>query len=160
MSYSDSVSKKRNPIWIIFGIFAAIFAGGLVLCCGVGLWLIQFPSVPAGATSSFDSSSISVPAFPQGGSSKRFPGIGIRTELVLGDGSGYGTPAGANSRFWIYLPEKQVPPASLPCILICGAGSTMLSGMKLGDGDEPEHLPYVQAGFAVEKLIKVSHESE
>lgn len=149
MSHANSAPKKRNPIWIVLGIFAGVFAVGLVLCCGIGLWIIQFPSVSADAATSFDSDSIAVPTFPQKGTSKRFPGTAIRTELVLGDGSGYGTPAGANSRLWIYLPEQKVPVASLPCVLICGAGSTMLTGMRLGDGDEPEHLPYVAAGFAV-----------
>jgi dipeptidyl aminopeptidase/acylaminoacyl peptidase len=50
-------------------------------------------------------------------------------------------------RVWIYLPENG--PKTVPAVLIGPAGSTMLWGMTLGEGDRPEHLPYVHAGFAV-----------
>ena len=55
---------------------------------------------------------------------------------------------GASSRLWVYLPEKAAE-GSLPCVFIGPAGSNLLTGMRLGDGDRPEHLPYVRAGFAV-----------
>jgi dipeptidyl aminopeptidase/acylaminoacyl peptidase len=57
--------------------------------------------------------------------------------------------AGLTSRqIWVYLPEK--PPAGkLPCVLVAPAGSTLLEGMDLADGDRVEHVPYVRAGFAV-----------
>lgn len=81
--------------------------------------------------------------------SKNFPGIGNRSEVKFGDGGGFGSPAGSNSRLWVYMPQASLQPSSAPCILICGAGSTLLTGMQLSDGDEAEHLPYVKAGFVV-----------
>ena len=52
------------------------------------------------------------------------------------------------SKLWLYLPEKPAA-EKLPCILIAPAGAAPFVGMSLGEGDRPEHLPYVRAGFAV-----------
>jgi dipeptidyl aminopeptidase/acylaminoacyl peptidase len=49
---------------------------------------------------------------------------------------------------WVYLPEKPAQ-QKIPCIFIPPAGSRMFHGMAIGQGDQPEHLPYVRAGFAV-----------
>jgi len=49
---------------------------------------------------------------------------------------------------WVYLPTP-LPAGKLPCVLIAPAGSHLFDGMVLGDGDRPEHVPYVHAGFAV-----------
>ncbi|MGC4046367.1 MAG: alpha/beta fold hydrolase [Armatimonas sp.] len=56
---------------------------------------------------------------------------------------------GRKSKLWVYLPEKRPANQKLPCVLIAGAGSSLFWGMGLGDGDRPEHLPYVREGFAV-----------
>ncbi len=58
------------------------------------------------------------------------------------------THEGIPNKLWVYLPEK-LASAKIPCVLIAPAGSTLLTGMKLGTGDRPEHLPYVKAGYAV-----------
>ncbi|MET0649506.1 MAG: prolyl oligopeptidase family serine peptidase [Pyrinomonadaceae bacterium] len=55
---------------------------------------------------------------------------------------------GATSKLWVYLPEAQTQ-TKIPCVLIAPAGTRMFHGNSLGDGDRPEHLPYVRAGFAV-----------
>ncbi|MEM6691673.1 MAG: prolyl oligopeptidase family serine peptidase [Planctomycetota bacterium] len=49
---------------------------------------------------------------------------------------------------WVYHP-RELPSKKLPCILIAPAGSRIFHGMPLADGDVPEHLPYVRAGFVV-----------
>lgn len=51
-------------------------------------------------------------------------------------------------KVWVYLPDdgRTTP---LPAVLIAPAGTRLFHGMELGDGDRPEHLPYVRAGFAV-----------
>jgi dipeptidyl aminopeptidase/acylaminoacyl peptidase len=49
---------------------------------------------------------------------------------------------------WVYLPEKPAQ-QKIPCIFIAPAGSRMFHGMAIGQGDQPEHLPYVRKGFAV-----------
>jgi dipeptidyl aminopeptidase/acylaminoacyl peptidase len=52
------------------------------------------------------------------------------------------------SRIWIYIPEGAAG-RKLPCVLIAPAGSRLFHGKSLGEGDIPEHLPYVRAGFIV-----------
>ncbi len=53
------------------------------------------------------------------------------------------------THLWIYAPSERAPDAKLPAVLIAPAGSDLMHGMGLGDGDRPEHLPYVAAGFVV-----------
>jgi dienelactone hydrolase len=93
---------------------------------------------------------IRLPNFPDPGPGREIePGIMLH-EIVLGPPHPpLGSPPGHSGKLWLYLPSGDHPDRSLPCILITGAGSTILTGMDLGDGDRPEHLPYVRAGFAV-----------
>jgi dipeptidyl aminopeptidase/acylaminoacyl peptidase len=55
---------------------------------------------------------------------------------------------GNESKVWIYFPDKPAQ-SKLPCVLIAPAGSHLFDGASLGVGDQPEHLPYVLAGFVV-----------
>jgi dienelactone hydrolase len=50
-------------------------------------------------------------------------------------------------KVWYYRPEQAK--GKLPLVLVPPAGSTLVAGMELGDGDRAEHYPYVRAGFAV-----------
>ncbi|MEM7167247.1 MAG: dienelactone hydrolase family protein [Planctomycetota bacterium] len=55
-------------------------------------------------------------------------------------------------KVWIYTPEGSVASAQngkRPVVLVGPAGTPLIHGMKLGDGDRPEHLPYVRAGSVV-----------
>ena len=52
-----------------------------------------------------------------------------------------------DNQLWAYLPAKRS--SKLPCIIIAPAGSGMFHGMKIAKGDRPEHVPYVEAGYAV-----------
>ena len=51
---------------------------------------------------------------------------------------------------WLYRPtgagEDRSP---RPLVVVPPAGSNLVTGMGLADGDRPEHLPYVEAGFCV-----------
>lgn len=49
---------------------------------------------------------------------------------------------------WVYYP-KTLPAEKIPCVLVAPAGSRLMDGMKVGEGDSREHVPYVEAGFAV-----------
>jgi dipeptidyl aminopeptidase/acylaminoacyl peptidase len=51
-------------------------------------------------------------------------------------------------KVWVYLPQP-APQGKLPCMLIAPAGTPLIHGMDLAEGDQDEHLPYVRAGFAV-----------
>lgn len=53
-----------------------------------------------------------------------------------------------NGNIWVYLPNTPTT-ESIPVILIAPAGSGLFFGMQLSDGDTPEHIPYVEAGYAV-----------
>jgi dipeptidyl aminopeptidase/acylaminoacyl peptidase len=50
-------------------------------------------------------------------------------------------------RLWVYTPKGAH--VKRPCVLIAPAGGHMDDGMRLGEGDQPEHLPYVEAGYIV-----------
>jgi dienelactone hydrolase len=93
---------------------------------------------------------IRLPRFPEPGPAVEIePGVMLR-EVKLGPAKPpLGSPPGHGGKLWLYLPAGEHAPKSLPCILIAGAGSDLVTGMDLGDGDRPEHLPYVRAGFAV-----------
>lgn len=68
------------------------------------------------------------------------PGVNVH-EVVLGTGPIAG-------KVWVYLPDKPAA-GKLPCVLIAPAGSRLVHGMDLDEGDRKEHLPYVRAGLAV-----------
>lgn len=93
---------------------------------------------------------IRLPNFPEPGPAREIePGVMLR-EVTLGPPrTPIGTPPGFGGKLWLYLPSGEHAPRSLPCVLITGAGSNLLTGMDLSDEDRPEHLPYVRAGFAV-----------
>ena len=48
---------------------------------------------------------------------------------------------------WVYLPADAGE--NIPCVVIAPAGTPLMYGMDLGEGDRAEQLPYVRAGFAV-----------
>ena len=55
---------------------------------------------------------------------------------------------GVPMRVWVYVPEHPAD-QKLPCVLVAPAGSPLITGMALGEGDRVEHLPYAKAGFVV-----------
>lgn len=79
-------------------------------------------------------------AFPELGPSRLIkPNISFQ-EATLQRGS-------VPMRVWYYQPAKAADKLAL--VLVPPAGSTLIAGMDLGEGDRAEHYPYVQAGFAV-----------
>jgi len=58
------------------------------------------------------------------------------------------TRADGSTTLWIYLPDP-LPADKLPCVFVAPAGSPLVVGNDLGEGAEPEHIPYAQAGMAV-----------
>jgi len=76
------------------------------------------------------------------------PGVMLH-EVFLGPPWMPGRPPGRSGKLWVYLPEGEAAPKSLPCVVIAGAGTPMIVGMDLSMEDRPEHIPWVKAGFAV-----------
>ncbi|MEW4563896.1 prolyl oligopeptidase family serine peptidase [Bremerella sp. JC770] len=70
-------------------------------------------------------------------------GSGVRKAVVQTK-----LPNGQSMTLWVYQPDP-LPHAKVPCVFIAPAGTMMIHGLALGDGDTPEHLPWVKAGFAV-----------
>jgi dienelactone hydrolase len=103
------------------------------------LWASADPTntAPAAPVAAGDTS---LPPLP----SPRTPVPGIDFYVIQIDGDGPGRPMEID----LYLPSGQHTPKSLPCVVIAPAG-TGNHGGKIEDGDRPEHIPYVQAGFAV-----------
>lgn len=103
------------------------------------------PPLPPPAVAVNLNGPIALPPFPDPGPSRTLePGIELHEIHLPG-----GPKPGFGGKLWLYLPSGAHPDKSLPCVLITGAGSNLMVGMDLGDGDRPEHLPYVRAGFAV-----------
>lgn len=57
-------------------------------------------------------------------------------------------PSGSRMTVWVYQPEP-LPAAKVPCVFIAPGGTMMVHGQHLSQGDQQEHLPWVEAGFAV-----------
>ena len=89
---------------------------------------------------------VALPPLPEGRQIE--PGVTFH-EVRLGTDTATPTVPGHRGKLWVYLPEGAMAPASVPCVFTCGAGSKLIFGMDLGDGDRPEHLPYARAGFTV-----------
>ncbi len=51
-------------------------------------------------------------------------------------------------KVWLYSPTNP-PKPGLALVSIAPAGTNLITGMRLADGDRPEHLPYVRSGYAV-----------
>lgn len=77
--------------------------------------------------------------------SSTVPGV-VWKEIPL---KGNADEPAARGRLWVYLPAGNHEPASLGCVLIGPAGSRMVHGMQLGEGDQAEHYPYAEHGLAV-----------
>lgn len=73
----------------------------------------------------------------------RAQGSGVRKAVVQTK-----LPDGQSMTLWIYQPDP-LPQAKVPCVFIAPAGTMMIHGLGLTDGDTAEHLPWVKAGFAV-----------
>jgi dienelactone hydrolase len=92
---------------------------------------------------------IALPPLPELGPAEELePGV-LFHEVTLGTDDPCPAVPGHRGVLWLYLPAGEHAPGSLPCVLITGAGSNLISGMDLSEGDMAEHIPYVKAGFAV-----------
>lgn len=155
--------KKSSLLWL--WILLGIFGGGLLLlllACGGGYWYLTSPPPvnAALANQPFPVADTPITQFPARGAPVQFDqGIDF-FEVALPDEDGDYSPPGNGGRLWIYAPPGAAPPQSRPCILIAPAGSTLMEGMALGEGDQDEHTAYVEAGFVVVAFELDGHSSE
>jgi dipeptidyl aminopeptidase/acylaminoacyl peptidase len=131
----EAKSKYRS-LWVAsLAAIVAILMLSIAACTGKG--------DQSSASARFGEAKVgTAPAtWPEPGPMQKIePGI-VQYEVTLPKGN-------VSSKLWVYLPERPGQ-KKLPCILIGPAGSRLFHGMFLGNGDRPEHLPYVRAGFAV-----------
>jgi dienelactone hydrolase len=143
-------SSGGKGIWIALAVGGGGLVVVLVACCGFIGWLVQPATASAAAKKPFSYADVPLPPFPDRGEPDNSePGV-IWHEIFLGDEGGFYDPPGHGGYMYLYLPEGQHQPKSLPCILHTGAGTTLLQGVELeGEGNPPEYIPYVKAGYAV-----------
>jgi dienelactone hydrolase len=147
---SSGESKKRFAGFgsVLFVIFIALRIYGRAARDRP----VQPPAqVPQGFASALASTTPWVmPPLPDRGPMREFqPGVMFQ-EVRIGPGHpAPGMPPAHGMTLYFYLPPGEHEPGSLPCVLVAPAGSIVITGMDLGEGDQKEHVPYVRAGFAV-----------
>jgi dipeptidyl aminopeptidase/acylaminoacyl peptidase len=142
--------KRSSPLKWILGILGGLLLLVVIFCGGGLWWALSYPSVTAEAKQPFNVDAVPRPDFKQAAVEDLPASNGVTRRLVtFGDGSGFGSPPGSNMRLIIYLPRGARPDQTHTCVLIGGAGSRPFEGMLLGEGDEPEHEPYAEAGMVV-----------
>jgi dienelactone hydrolase len=72
------------------------------------------------------------------------------TQVKFHDLAASGSGPAGSTRFRVLVPPGDHADRSLPCVLVAPAGSNLLSGMDLDEGDYfDETLPYAEAGMVV-----------
>jgi dienelactone hydrolase len=131
----------------LLGAVFAVVVVILILGLKIGKIVNRMPKPPMSAAAwNRDLATIPLPSFPERGPLRTLQ-PGVEAAEVRLD-----VPAdqpGKQNLLYVYLPSGPHPPRSLPCVLIAPAGTPLICGIALGDGDRAEHAPYVQAGFAV-----------
>ncbi len=116
------------PSFARFALAAALLSACLVGCG------------PRASSTGPSAASYDVASFPERGRPRQIQGGIEFFDVSLAPG-----PSG---KVWVYLPPRSGKD-KLPCVLIAPAGSNLVTGMDLGEGDRDEQLPYVRNGFAV-----------
>jgi dipeptidyl aminopeptidase/acylaminoacyl peptidase len=153
--FTPSQPQKRSGSgskWLV--ILGVIGGGGLlvlIVCCGVVASFFSTPKASAAARQPFSYADVPLPAFGERGPPEAVDDGVFRQKIPLGtDRDGFYTPPGHGGEMLLFAPPGPHPPKSLPCILITGAGTNLLTGVVLkGQGNLDEYSPYVEAGFAV-----------
>lgn len=138
--------------WLV--ILGVVGGGGLLvllICCGVVASFFSTPKASAAARQPFAYADVPLPAFGERGPPEAVDDGVFRQSIPLGpDRDGFYSPAGHGGEMLLFAPPGPHPPKSLPCILITGAGTNLITGVVLqGKGNIDEYSPYVEAGFAV-----------
>jgi len=145
---------RQRPRGLSCVTMALIFFGGsalllVLICAGAAFTFSHPPKASPAASEPFTFADVPAPEFPDRVTATQIaPGVWKR-EISLGDDDGYYSTPGHGGKLVLYVPLGKLRPKSIPCVLITGAGSNLLSGMSLGDGDSPEHIPYVKEGYFV-----------
>ncbi|HUE72466.1 MAG TPA: prolyl oligopeptidase family serine peptidase [Pirellulaceae bacterium] len=154
--YPPPRSSGSGCLWTFLAILGV---GGLAMiaCCGALIWFTTTTPQPSPAASQpWNVAAIKVPALPDRGQPTRTlseDGGVVMYTIRLGESGDY-DPPGHGGEMFLFLPPGEHAVGSLPCVLITGAGTTLLEGYDFaGDpqetGDADEFIPYAKAGIAV-----------
>ena len=140
---SAAAAEKSGPnldCWIVLVRSAAWSALGLLACCGGIGYLGQPPTASAAAKEPFTlcgraDAGVSRPR----GARRARAGRDVAADFARRRRRLLRPARPRRLAVSLSAAGRAPASASLPCILICGAGSTLLRGMGLGEGDQPEH---------------------
>src|SRR6478609_117506 len=140
---------RQRPRGVSCLTMALIFFGGsavllVLVCAGAAVILPRAPEASPAASQPFTFDDVPVPKFPEPVATTEIARGVWKREISLGDEGGYYSTPGHGGKLVVFVPLGKLRPKSIPCVLITGAGSNLLSGMSLGDGDSPEQIPYVK----------------
>jgi dienelactone hydrolase len=136
---SDGLTGNRRKFWVWLTV-SALGMGLVVETCSIAFRNRESSSAGNRLAPVGSNFGTPIPLPPLGAGQQIEPGVLVH-EVFLAHGQSRG-------RVWIYLPERD-PDSPIPCVLIAAAGAPLIHGIDLSAGDQPEHLPYARAGFAV-----------
>jgi predicted esterase len=152
---------KRDPRPLsIPGLVAQllVYAVGLVVVLvGIGVAIVvrqvesDAPGIAGAPTELFPVASVPVPRFPELGAPRSLPSSSVVVYQVdLATANAGSQVPGSQMKMRVYLPPGHHPEHSLGCVLVAPAGTNLLTGNDLDEGDyHAETLPYAEAGYAV-----------
>src|SRR3954454_12371671 len=117
---------------------ALIFCGAsalllVLVCAGAAVRLSPSPNSSPSASQPFTFDDVPVPSFPERVAQTEIARGVWKRAISLGNSDGYYSTPGHGGKLVLYVPLGKLRPKSIPCVLITGAGSNLLSGMSLGD---------------------------
>ena len=154
--YPPPRSSGAGCLWAVLAFFGI---GGLLVVgfCGWFIWFISTtPEASPAAKEPWNVAAVPLPNLPQRGQPLRTieeEGGVVMYSIKLGAAGDY-DPPGHGGEMFLFLPPGEHQVGSLPCVLITGAGTTLVEGYDFaGDpeesGDAAEFIPYAKAGMAV-----------
>jgi dienelactone hydrolase len=159
--YPDGYTPQQRPVQQASGsssktwlILAAVGGGAVLLvllCCGGVASVFRTPQASSAARQPVVVSDVPLPTFGER-SAAEWVDEGVERQVVSigSDRDGFYSPPGHGGQLLLHLPPGKHRPRSLPCVLITGAGTDLLSGVLLeGQGNPDEYIEYVQSGCAV-----------
>src|SRR5438874_6285625 len=110
---------------IFFGASALLL---VLVCAGAAVTLSRPPKASPSASQPLTFDDVPVPSFPERVAATEIARGVWKREISLGERDGYNATPGQGGKLILYVPLGKLRPKSIPCVLITGAGSNLLSG--------------------------------
>ncbi len=163
-SWQPPRAKKKASKSLAMPIVAAVVGGLLIAALGIAgvviFWFSRsFEAPPVNTTAGVspattnvaaqdNKATFSLPKFPELGAAQLLGDVSLHSiDLATVNSS---QQPGFATKLRVYVPTTATTPKSIACVLVAPAGTTLLHGNEIDDGDyHDETLPYAQAGMAV-----------